>query len=138
MDLQQPLIKMSKSNPNGAGVLYLLDPPDVLRRKIKRAVTDSLPGISYDPDRRPGLANLLEVGAACADVPVEELVGRHQRFGSLKEEVADAVISVLQPLQRRYAEVGAEELSAAFDTGAQKAGAVAARTLQAARTAIGL
>jgi tryptophanyl-tRNA synthetase len=138
MDLQQPTIKMSKSNPNGAGVLYLLDPPEVLRRKIKRAVTDSLPGISYDPEQRPGLANLLELGAACSDTSIEDLVGRHQAFGTLKAEVADAVISIVEPLQRRYAALDAAELSAAFDSGAERARAVAAPTLRAARSAIGL
>jgi tryptophanyl-tRNA synthetase len=138
MDLQQPMIKMSKSSPNDTGTLYLLDPPDVLRRKIRRAVTDSQSGITYERQGRPGLANLLEIGASCAGGSIEDLIDRHHSFGTLKEEISDAVIGMLEPLQRRYAETDPDQVTAAFDIGAQQARTTAARTLAAARTAIGL
>jgi tryptophanyl-tRNA synthetase len=138
MDLQQPERKMDKSAVQGSGVIYLLDPPDVVRHKIKRAVTDSRPGLEYRPDVRPGLANLLELGAACSDISIEKLITGHRGFGDLKETVADAVIAMLQPLQRRYADLQPEEVSAAFAAGARRAREAAAPTLAAARAAIGL
>jgi len=137
-NLQDPTIKMSKSDPNPAGVIYLLDPPEVVRRKIKRAVTDSLPGVSYDPETRPGLANLLELGAACAAGTIEQLVDDHHSFGTLKAAVAEAVIDTLEPLQERYAQLTPEDVRSAFDSGAERARATAAPTLAAARAAIGL
>ncbi|MGW2198481.1 tryptophan--tRNA ligase, partial [Streptosporangium sp. NPDC001682] len=65
MDLASPGDKMSKSAPSTAGVLRLLDEPDVLRRKVMRAVTDTDSVVSYDPDRKPGISNLLAILAAC-------------------------------------------------------------------------
>lgn len=137
-NLQDPTAKMSKSDPNPPGVIHLLDPPDLVRRKIRRAVTDSEPGISYDPVRRPGLANLLELGAGCTGLPVEKLINEHNSFGALKATVADATIAVLEPIQRRYAELTPEEVAGVFAAGSERARAVAAPTLAAARQAIGL
>ena len=138
MDLQRPTIKMSKSATEASGVIYLLDPPDVVRRKIRRAVTDSLPGLEYRPDVRPGLANLLELGAACSGEPIQQLVDRHRGFGDLKATVTDAVIAVQEPIQRRCAELDDDEVTAIFADGADRARIAAAPTLAAARKAIGL
>lgn len=137
-NLQDPMIKMSKSDPNPAGVIYLLDPPEVVRRKIKRAVTDSFPGVSYEPQSRPGLANLLELGAACGAGSVDQLVDDHDSFGPLKATIADAVISTLEPLQTCYSRLSADDVRSAFDAGAVRARATAGPTLAAARQAIGL
>ncbi|SDT29996.1 tryptophan--tRNA ligase [Microlunatus soli] len=137
-DLQRPTIKMSKSATNPAGVIYLLDGPDAVRRKIRRAVTDSEPGISYQPDRRPGLANLLELVAACAGRSVTEVADDHDSFGSLKATAADAVIATLEPIQRRYAELAPDQVDAVFAAGAERARSTAGPTLAAARQAIGL
>jgi len=137
-NLQDPMIKMSKSDPNPAGVIYLLDPPEVIRRKIKRAVTDSLPGITYDPQSRPGLANLLELGSACGAGSIDRLVDDHGSFGPLKATVAEAVINTLEPLQQRYAALSIDDVRYAFAAGAVRARATAGPTLAAAREAIGL
>jgi tryptophanyl-tRNA synthetase len=137
-NLQDPTAKMSKSDPNPAGVIYLLDPPDIVRRKIKRAVTDSGSDIGYDPDKRPGLANLLELGAGCSDQTIEQLINAHTSFGALKATVADAAIAVLEPIQRRYAELDRGDVARVFAGGSERARAVAAPTLAAAQAAIGL
>ena len=137
-DLQDPTLKMSKSSTNPAGVIYLLDPPEVITRKIKRAVTDSDPGISYQPEQRPGLANLLDLGAATTDRSVQELIDTHTSFGGLKKTVTDAVIAITEPIRRRYAELDPADVQMIFADGAERARKVAAPTLAAARDAIGL
>lgn len=137
-DLQQPTIKMSKSSPNPAGVIYLLDDPDDVRRKIKRAVTDSEPDISYQPERRPGVANLLELVAACSGRSIEQVIDDHDSFGALKATATDAVNATLEPIRRRYAELDLEQVDAVFAAGSDRARATAGRTLAAARRAIGL
>jgi tryptophanyl-tRNA synthetase len=137
-NLQDPMIKMSKSDPNPAGVIYLLDPSEVIRRKIRRAVTDSAPGLTYDPELRPGLANLLELGAACGAGTIQQLINHHDSFGSLKETVAEAVISTLEPIRNRYAELSADTVREVFARGAERARAAASPTLAAARAAMGV
>ena len=137
-DLQDPAIKMSKSSTNPAGVIYLLDSPDVVRRKIKRAVTDSEPGISYEPERRAGLANLLDLGSATSGQSVRQLIDGHTSFGGLKTTVAEAVIAITEPIRRRYLELDPGEVRKIFARGAEQAREVAAPTLAAAQEAIGL
>jgi tryptophanyl-tRNA synthetase len=101
-------------------------------------VTDSGSEISYDPDKRPGLANLLELGAGCSDHTIEQLINAHTSFGALKATVADAAIAVLEPIQRRYAELDPGDVAGVFAEGSDRARAVAAPTLAAAQNAIGL
>jgi tryptophanyl-tRNA synthetase len=137
-NLQDPLAKMSKSDPNPAGVIYLLDAPDVVRRKIRKAVTDSEAGISYEPERRPGLANLLELASACGAGTIQDLVATHDSFGRLKHTAAEAVIATLEPIRQRYAELPSDDVRSAFRVGAVRARAAASPTLAAARRAIGL
>ena len=95
LDLQDPTAKMSKSLPD-AGTLNLLDSPDVLARKIKRAVTDTGTEIRYDPDTKPGVSNLLGILSAVTGRPIEDLVDElaGQGYGALKVAVADAVVCV--------------------------------------------
>jgi tryptophanyl-tRNA synthetase len=141
MDLQEPLVKMSKSAADAApGVLRLLDPPDVIRRKVARAVTDSGRDVAYDPAGRPGVANLLTILAACTGSTPAVAAGRLATYRELKEAVAEAVIALLGPLQERYSGIRADPgqlLSVARD-GAARAQDLAAPTLARARNAIGL
>jgi tryptophanyl-tRNA synthetase len=142
MDLQEPAMKMSKSAaPAAPGVLRLLDSPDVIRRKIARAVTDSAGGgVSFDPVSKPGVANLLTVLAACTGTTPEVAAAGLDTYSELKEAVTAAVIAVLDPLQRRYADICADPgavLAIARD-GAAKAHDLAAPTLARAKRAIGL
>jgi tryptophanyl-tRNA synthetase len=100
-DLANPARKMDKSAQDSAGVVFVMDEPDLLRRKIKRAVTDGLDRLEYRPDEQPGLANLLEILAACTGKPVREVPAAFRSYGELKEAVAEAVIEELRPIRER-------------------------------------
>lgn len=138
MDLCDPTAKMSKSAPSGAGVLYLLDPPDTIRRKVGRAVTDSLGRVEYDRASQPGLANLIDIAAACTGEPLETVAAAHSTYGGLKATVTDAVAGLLGPIQKVHAELDPDEVEAIFDRGSDRAAAAAAPVLDAAKRAIGL
>ncbi|HEV7978505.1 tryptophan--tRNA ligase [Amycolatopsis sp.] len=98
-DLADPTRKMSKSNQDSAGVVFVLDEPDQIRRKIKRAVTDGLSVPAYEPEERPGLANLLEILAACTGGDPAGIAAEHKSYGALKEATAEAVVETLRPLR---------------------------------------
>ncbi|HKS44723.1 MAG TPA: tryptophan--tRNA ligase [Amycolatopsis sp.] len=104
-DLADPARKMSKSTKDSAGVVFLLDEPELIRRKIRRAVTDShsIPG--YQPDERPGIANLLEILAACTGRAPGDLAGEYPTYGALKEATAEAVVETLRPVRERTTEL---------------------------------
>jgi len=104
MGLQDPTSKMSKSDPNPNGYISLLDGPDDIRRKIRRAVTDSDAEIRLDTENKPGVTNLLSIYAACSGISPEDAEAefRGQNYGTLKEAVAEAVIGELAPLQERF------------------------------------
>jgi tryptophanyl-tRNA synthetase len=137
MDLADPAAKMSKS-VDSPGTIFLLDPADVVRRKIMRAVTDSGSSVTYDPEHKPGVSNLLAILSACTDVPVTEL--SYGSYGALKKDTADAVLALLEPLRRRYAALTADPgaLEEVLRAGAERARALAAPTLEAAKRAMGL
>ncbi len=140
MDLTSPTEKMSKSAPSAAGALRLLDPPDVLRRKVMRAVTDNEAVVAYDPHRKPGVSNLLAILAACTGDDPYVLAGRFDRYGELKEAVADAVISVLAPIRDRCLRLSEDphQVQAALRAGAKRAREVAGEKVSRAKAAIGL
>jgi tryptophanyl-tRNA synthetase len=103
-DLANPATKMSKSDSDDAiGTIRLLDPPDVIRRQIMRAVTDSENEVRHDEAAKPGVTNLLEILAACTDGDPVTLAASYSSYGSLKQDVADAVLAVIEPLQKEYA-----------------------------------
>lgn len=104
MSLQDPIKKMSKSDENQQSYLALLDPPSVLLKKIKRAVTDSEGIIAYDPENRAGVSNLLTLLQVMTGEPMDALVASFegQGYGALKQRVADAVIACFEPIQDRY------------------------------------
>jgi tryptophanyl-tRNA synthetase len=139
MDLLNPLAKMSKSSDTGAGMIQMLDDPDMIRRKFKRAVTDSENEVRYDPPAKPGVSNLLEILAAATDQGPADLAKGYTQYGLLKSDAADAVVELLGPIQDRYRELLADpgQLSALLRKGAEKARAVAGATLQRAYDAIG-
>ncbi|UUN28433.1 tryptophan--tRNA ligase [Streptomyces sp. FIT100] len=126
MDLQEPTSKMGKSNDSGAGIVYLLDEPEVIRRKIMRAVTDSGQDVEYDREGRPGAANLLEILAACEDGNPAALAGVYQSYGALKKDTAEAVVELLRPLRERHAQLAADP---GFVDEVLRAGAARARGL---------
>ncbi|MDT9680879.1 tryptophan--tRNA ligase [Streptomyces sp. TRM76323] len=141
MNLQDPTAKMGKSDDDGPGVVHLLDEPDVVRRKVMRAVTDSGRDVVYDREGRPGLANLLEVLAACtgADDPAGPAEG-YASYGALKQDVADAVVELLRPLRARHAELAADPayVDGVLREGASRARAMARPVVDRAYRAVGL
>jgi tryptophanyl-tRNA synthetase len=142
MDLQEPTNKMSKSTSSEKGVVYLLDDPKRIAKKIKSAVTDSATDIRYDRDAKPGVSNLLEILAAATGREIEDLAAEHDGhgYGAFKTAVAEAVVELLRPIQARHAELAADpaEVARLLDDGAHRARTIAADTLQRAKDAMGL
>lgn len=141
MDLAEPTRKMSKSAPADApGVVFMLDPPDVVRRKVMRAVTDTESDVRFDPEAKPGVSNLLAILAGCAGGDPAELAKRYSTYRELKADVADAVVDVLRPLQERYAELAADSMTVrnVLRAGRDRAADLAMPTLRRAQNAIGL
>lgn len=135
MSLQDPTKKMSKSDDNPNNVIRLLEDPASIIKKLKRAVTDSdnPPVIAYDWDKKPGVSNLLELMSAATGRSVEELVEhfKGQMYGTFKSEVGDAVVAMVEPIQKRYKEIRADEgyLREILRHGADKAAERAQKTL---------
>ncbi|MEO3875740.1 tryptophan--tRNA ligase [Nonomuraea sp. B12E4] len=140
MDLTAPGDKMSKSAASPTGTLRLLDEPDVLRRKVMRAVTDAGSDVVYDPERKPGVANLLAILAACTHEDPNVLAKRFDRYAELKAAVADAVVATLAPIRDRYLRLSGDpdHVRAALRTGAERARELAGRKVRQAKSAIGL
>ncbi len=132
MSLQDPYSKMSKSDPNPNGYISMLDDPDAIVRKMKRAVTDSEGEITDNPERA-GVYNLLSIYSACTERTVEDAVKElsGQGYGVLKSRTADAVIAVLDPIRREYEKLLSDKgyLDQVVTEGAAKASARASRTL---------
>jgi tryptophanyl-tRNA synthetase len=140
MDLQAPENKMSKSDDEAPGTILALDPPEVVTKKIKRAVTDSDNEVRWDPAAKPGVANLLSILGAATGQDPEALAERYEQYGPLKADTAEAVVELLRPLQERYAELSADPATIAgiLDKGAEKAQSKAAEVLARAQDHIGL
>ena len=139
MDLQNPTAKMSKSGDDDSGVIYLLDPPKTIEKKFKRAVTDSDTDVVYDRERKPGVSNLLEILAAATMTSPQQAAEKYSRYGDLKMGSAEAVIAMLEPIQRRYQQLLQDkaELMRLVHKGNSRAEAVAVKTLARAQDAIG-
>ncbi len=139
-DLQDPTRKMSASSESVQGTVLVLDEPEVVERKIKRAVTDTETEVRYDPETKPGVSNLLTILAAATGSTPEEVAVGYRQYGPLKADTAEAVIGLLAPLQRRYRELAEDPVatSSILEKGAAKARTVASATLSRARDAVGL
>ena len=140
MDLTDPNGKMGKSNQSGQGVIYLLDSPDQIAKKIRRAVTDTENQVRFDPVTKPGVSNLLGILAATTGRTTEALAETYSQYGALKSDTADAVIESLRPLQERHDELSRDPgfVHHVIAEGAAVASDVAGGTLARAKTAIGL
>ena len=139
-DLQDPTRKMSASSESMQGTILLLDPPEAIERKVKRAVTDTETEVRYDPAGKPGVSNLLTILAGATGRTPEDVAGEYQQYGPLKADTAAAVVAMLRPVQERYRELAdsPEAATAVLEKGAAKARSVAAATLARARAAMGL
>jgi tryptophanyl-tRNA synthetase len=135
MDLQEPGKKMSTTGGSAQGTVGMLDPPDTIRKKFKSAVTDSGTEVRHDPDEKPGVSNLIEIMSVATGNPIEAVEARYDSsgYGPFKEDVGEAVVSVLEPIATRYEELRADpaELVRLLSGGAEKARAVSAPTLEA-------
>ncbi len=141
MSLQDPTSKMSKSDDNETATIHMLDAPDDIVRKIKRAVTDSLGHVHYDKEAQPGVSNLMSIHAAVSGKSFEDIEAMYegQGYGVLKKDVADLVVAEMAPIQERYRELcGSSELDAILDAGRERAQAKARKTYEAAIRAMGL
>ena len=140
MDLQDPTRKMSKSVSSPLGTVLVLDPPEEIERKVRKAVTDTDGEVRFDPEAKPGLANLLELLAVATNRTPDQAAESYQRYGDLKRDLADALVELLRPIQKRRAELAADAgaVTSLLAQGSEKARAIASVTYQRAADAIGL
>jgi tryptophanyl-tRNA synthetase len=134
-NLQEPERLMSTTRGAPQGVVRLIDPPDVIRKKFKTAVTDSGTEVRHDPEEKPGVSNLIEIMAVATGSPISqvELQFDGQGYGAFKEGVAEAVVELLEPIQERYNALRADEaeLRRMLAKGADKARQASAPILEA-------
>jgi len=141
MSLQEPTKKMSKSDDNQMATIHLLDTPDDIVKKIKRAQTDSLGYVHYDKENQPGVSNLMGIYNAITKKSYEEIEALYEGkgYGSLKGDVAELLVDTLRPIQERYQElVNTPELDQILDEGAAKAHVKASETYRKVELAMGL
>lgn len=140
MSLQEPSKKMSKSDENPNGSIYLMDDPDTIMRKCKRAVTDSEACIAYR-DEQPGIKNLIDIYCACLNKTSQEAVKEFEGkgYGELKMAVGEAVVSVLKPLQDEVARLEKEKafLDSIIKENGEKAQYFANKTLRKVQRKVG-
>ena len=140
MSLQEPSKKMSKSDENPNGSIYLMDDPDTIMRKCKRAVTDSEACIAYR-DEQPGIKNLIDIYCACMNKTSEEAVKEFdgKGYGELKMAVGEAVVSVLKPLQDEVARLEKEKayIDSIIKENGEKAQYFANKTLRKVQRKVG-
>jgi tryptophanyl-tRNA synthetase len=133
-NLQEPERLMSTTRGAPQGVVRMIDPPDVVRKKFKTAVTDSGTEVRHDPDEKPGVSNLIEIMAVATGRSIADVEAQFdgQGYGAFKEGVADAVVELFTPIQRRYEELRADEgeLRRLLGLGAEKAREASAPTLE--------
>jgi len=141
-DLQNPTAKMSKSADSVAGLIEILDTPEVNAKKIKSAVTDAGREIKFDEKEKPGVSNLLTIHSALSGQSISELENHFagKGYGDLKGEVADVVVEYLKPIREKTLELLADEshLLAMLSKGAAKAQEVASTTLAKTYANLGL
>ncbi|MDB1940706.1 tryptophan--tRNA ligase [Clostridium tertium] len=140
MSLQEPTKKMSKSDDNPNSYILIMDPPEVIRKKISRAVTDSLGVINYS-DEQPGVKNLLDLLIAINGSTAEELVEyyKDKGYADLKKDVADAIVNELEPIQNKVKDILKDKkaLEDIYKLGAEKANYVSMKTLRKMQKKIG-
>jgi len=133
MDLQDPTRKMSTTGGTVAGTIGVLDPPDVVRKKFRSAVTDSGRDV-VRADDKPGVSNLIDILSVASDRGTDEIEAHYSEggYGQFKQDVGDAVVELLAPVQERYAELRGDEpeLLRLLALGADKARATSAPTLE--------
>ena len=144
MDLLEPTSKMSKSDEIGNGRVCLMDKPDDIMRKFKRAVTDSETGrcVYFDPEKKPGVANLMQIYSACTGKTFEEIEAEFdgKGYGAFKPAVGEAVVELLRPIREEAEHILRDKayLEGIYRDGAERASRVAERTLRKVYKKVGL
>lgn len=140
MDLQEPTKKMSKSSDNPNSYILIMDPPEVIRRKISRCVTDSIGIVKYSDDQ-PGVKNLITILMAITGMSVEEIEKKYEGKGyaDFKNDVAEAIVSELEPIQNKVKEFieNKDYLESVYKKGAEKAYYVSNKVLRKMQKKIG-
>ncbi len=140
MSLQEPTRKMSKSDPEDT-YIAILDKPEIIRKKLRRAVTDCDNAVAFDPENKPGVSNLMSILSALSGLSMEEISAQYDGmgYGKFKDAVADAVIAALEPIQKRYEQISADKayLQEVLSDGAQRASNLAHKTMLKVRKKIG-
>jgi tryptophanyl-tRNA synthetase len=140
-DLQNPGSKMSKSGESPAGILWLMDEPSVLTKKVKSAVTDSSGVVAYDPAEKPGVSNLLSILSLLTGQSMDALVASFDglQYGALKTAVAEAVVEAFEPIRTRTLELldDPAELDRLLAINADRASVIADATLARVYDALG-
>ncbi|WP_187855731.1 tryptophan--tRNA ligase [Helicobacter pylori] len=139
MGLDDPKVKMSKSHQGANHAIFLLDEPDIIVRKIKKAATDSMGVIAFD-EKREGVFNLLNIYMLLSNESPENIEERFKNkgYGDFKKELTEVVIQSLKPIQERYKEISDDEVKAVLNCGAEKARPLAKATYQKAKELMGL
>ncbi|SAM04944.1 hypothetical protein [Absidia glauca] len=143
MSLRDPTNKMSKSDPSDLSRINLFDEPKVIQQKVNRAMTDSVKGISYDVDQRPGVSNLINIYAAVTNLSVDDALKEMadlQNSQQLKQAVSDAIITRIQPIQAEYVKLQADPayVQQVLKDGAAKAQITANQTMEQVYKLVGL
>lgn len=140
MSLQNPQKKMSKSDDNENGYILILDKPDDIRRKVKRAVTDSIGVVRYS-DEQPGIKNLIEIYSAFSKDSIEDIEKRYEGlgYGKFKEDLAEVIIEGLKPIQEKFDSYmkNKDYLESVYKQGAEKARYISNKTLRKVYRKIG-
>lgn len=140
MDLQDPTKKMSKSSDNPNSYIFIMDTPEVIRKKISRAVTDSLGTVKYSDDQ-PGVKNLMTILSVIKGITLEEIERKYegQGYAQFKQDVAEAIVEELSPIQEKVKELTSnkEYLESIYKKGAEKANYIANKTLRKMQKKIG-
>ncbi|MFD0696365.1 tryptophan--tRNA ligase [Paenibacillus sp. GCM10027628] len=132
MSLDDASKKMSKSSPNPGSFIGMLDEPDVIRKKLSRAVTDSGREVKYDPQNKREVSNLMSIYSHFADMSIVEIEAKYegQGYGPFKKDLAEHLVAVLEPIQQRYREIRSTgEIHDVLKKGAQEAAEIANQTL---------
>lgn len=140
MSLQDPTAKMSKSDANVSSRILLNDPPEVVEKKVKSAVTDSGSTVAFDWEEKPGISNLLELFSFFAGRKIDDLVDEYAEagYGRFKAAVAEAVIDGLTPIRTRFNQLDDTEVARIMERGTLDARTRAERSMQGIRQAVGL
>ena len=142
MDLQDPTAKMSKTGSGDKGLIWLMDEPGRLAKKIRAAVTDTEAEVRYDVEAKPGVSNLLVIHSVLSGTPVADLERRFagSGYGDFKKEVADVVVEAVAPFRERMTELldDPAELDRILGDGADRAREVAQATMARVRDRVGL